>query len=360
MNTNTINNKKRALVVIGVAALVLVCVVALVMGFISSNNTAAGDTKNKKATVSSAVTIKGEATTWVQTLVVKFKGMNKVPAKCANYVPEVDLNAVHLYVQEANKETPTAFGPEMGTKPCDVTIALVERMYRDPALLLADAKRLKLVKFEQKNRVKEINALKADADKRRELTNQVLGWYANTNHAFVVEEHSGSYKSDAMSSTGAVSAVSANKKSTVMTVVDRRTGKIKTQRRLDCGFQDFKPDKPRKPEKPEKPQCPPGSVMLPQGVCSEGKNANQAPVPTGGPVIHCPNGYLGRDGQCHTGTYTPPASGGGSGGSGGSDTGKGDSGPGATNTVAPPPTSAPAPAPPETSSPPTAVPTPNF
>jgi len=103
-----------------------------------------------------------------------------------------------------------------------------------------------------------------------------------------------------------------------------------------CGNPVTKKPNPHLPQ----PQCPPGSVMLPQGVCSEGKDANQAPVPTGGPVIHCPNGYLGRDGVCHTGTYTPkpqpgdptPKSG---------EEGKGDSGPGATNTTAPPPTSAP-------------------
>lgn len=359
MNTNTISNKKRTLAISGVVVLTLAVIVALVVGFNSSSNKAAGSASIRKPSAS----IKNEATTWVQTLVVKFKGINKVPAKCATYSPKVDLTKVHLYVQEANKESTTAFGPEMGSKPCDVTIQLVERMYRDPALLLADAKRLKLVKYNEKDLVKEINALKADAGKRRDLTNKVLGWYANANNAFTLEDYTGSYASDVMSSNGAVSAVSSRRNSKVFTVVDRRTGKIKAQRRLNCGWQEFIPSKPHKPIKPtptHKPKCVPPSIMLPQGVCSGGKNANLAAVPTGGPVVHCKGGYLGRDGQCHTGTYTPPSSGGGGSGGSGSNAGQGDSGPGATNTVAPPPTSQPAPAPPETSSPATPVPTPTM
>ena len=86
-----------------------------------------------------------------------------------------------------------------------------------------------------------------------------------------------------------------------------------------------------------KPKCVPPSILLPQGVCSHGKYASEAPSPTGGPVKQCPGGYLSRDGVCHKGTYTPPPGGGGSGG----DSGHGDSGPGATNTTSPPATSAP-------------------
>lgn len=106
--------------------------------------------------------------------------------------------------------------------------------------------------------------------------------------------------------------------------------------RLGCGNPQTTVPKPRQPKPAPKPTCPPGQVMLPQGVCSQGKDAGDKPVPAGGPVIQCPGGYYGRDGKCHTGTYTPspqptPSQG----------AGQGDSGPGATNTTPPPPTTAP-------------------
>lgn len=46
----------------------------------------------------------------------------------------------------------------------------------------------------------------------------------------------------------------------------------------------------------------------PYGVCPSGKHVTDEPTPTGGPVKTCPGGYLGRDGQCHSGSYTPTPS----------------------------------------------------
>lgn len=195
--------------------------------------------------------INKEAAAWVRLLYINFKDTDKVPAKITIWKSDEDLSEAHYYNVEVNKESNTAFGPDMGKTPEEVSTNMVERMYRDPSLLATVARDLKLTSFEDSAQAKVVVELENDAEKRRALANEVLGWYANPGLELTIEKHKGAYSSDEMSSDGTTSSVTSSGASNVLVATDEKTGKVKNQRRLDCGLQDFKPVKP----KPKKPKC---------------------------------------------------------------------------------------------------------
>lgn len=211
----------------------------------------AGDENKAKA----ADSLNNEAATWVRLLYLNFKGTNEVPEEISGRNLPVDLSTVHYYNKETNKESKTAFGPDMGKTPEDVSTNLVERLYRDPALLATVARDLKLTSFKNSEQAKIISELENDADKRRALANEVLGWYANPDLELTIKKHEGGYSSDTMSGNGTTSDTTSSGESNVLVATDEKTGKVKNQRRLDCGFQDFKPVKPKPKPTPKKPKA---------------------------------------------------------------------------------------------------------
>lgn len=247
-------------VIAATVVLALLVITALVMS--DDKKTDAVNTTPSTPGTSGAITpseeesLNEEAATWVRLLYLNFKGTDEVPAKISEWKPSENLSTVHFYNKETDKESKTAFGPDMGKTPEDVSTNLVERLYRDPALLATVARDLKLTSFKNSEQAKIISELENDADKRRALANEVLGWYANPDLELTIRKHEGGYSSDTMSGNGTTSDTTSSGESNVLVATDEKTGKLKNQRRLDCGFQDFKPKPKPKPKKPKPTPTP--------------------------------------------------------------------------------------------------------
>lgn len=248
-------------------ALVLLVGAALAL---SGDNKADAVNTVKHGNSGKTASLNKEAATWVRLVYMNFKGSDEVPDKITNWKSSEDLSTVHFYNKETNKESKTAFGPDMGKTPEKVSMNLVERLYRDPALVATVARDLKLTSFKNSEQAKVISELENDAAKRRTLANKVLGWYANPDLELTIEKHKGGYSSDVMSGSGTTSSVKSNGTSNVLTATDEKSGKVMSQRRLDCGGQVFKPSKPNTPKGGCKHNCTtPPCIEIPGNGVSE-------------------------------------------------------------------------------------------
>ena len=216
-----------------------------------------------------------KAAEWVRLVTLNFQGVNKIPKECQNWTPTVDLTEAHYYYKATNKESTTAFGPDMGKEPCEIAINLVERMYRDSMLLVDVAHRRGLIDFRASEMADQVSKYNdASSEERQKLADTVLGWYANSNRVLTVVHHKGGYRSNvvsASSGTPVTQSVRSTKASNVLVGSDRKTGKVEGSDRLNCGLQDFVPDHPIQP-----PTSPPTSPPTLQP-----KDPSQDPGPQG-------------------------------------------------------------------------------
>ena len=231
-----------------------------------------------------------QAATWVRLIASNFEGVKTVPAACQNWTPTVDLTTAHFYATARNKEEAGAFGPDMGKDPCTVARNVVERVYRDPMLSLDVAGDLGFVKTPASQQAAQVSKYyNAPFQAREALANQVLGWYAAPSHVLRIVNTTVAYQSNGAQSKGGVATTFASRstqKSTVLQTVDKNTGRVKNNRRLNCGFQKFVPKPPPGPPHGPPPPPPPGGCAYgttPSGLCKKSPNPGDYVYPPGKP-----------------------------------------------------------------------------
>jgi hypothetical protein len=177
-----------------------------------------------------------EASEWVRKIVVKFDGVKTVPAACQDVKWKVDLTKPHFYFFDKNKETPGAYGPPLGTEPCEITRNIVERLYRDPMFVLAHGKE-KLSEAQMLARAEKL--FDAPFAERRAAAQPILEEYASNKHS--ISNYKGPYLSEqgvAKNGVAIIGPVTGDRSSTVITSRDS-SDKVVSQRRADCGGQGF-------------------------------------------------------------------------------------------------------------------------
>lgn len=242
-----------------VVVALLLAITAGIIGYSGSNSdaspspSATTETSSSPSPSPSATTdeLNAKAATWVLAMYLNFEDAGEPPTECAAYEPDVDLTEIHYYATEEDKESVTAFGPDMGDTPCEVTQNYVERLYKDPFFVLKKAKEIKEVDpsfdFEVYSPEEQASVVRALADapfsEREALADQVLGWYADSSRVLSLSEVDGAYTSEgadtAEDGTTTSHSSEGDKSSTVMTVKDRDTGETVKEDRADCGGQPY-------------------------------------------------------------------------------------------------------------------------
>lgn len=209
-------------------------------------------------------TLDEKASVWVKMLLSNFENPGTDVGACVDYKVTVDLTEVHYYFKERNKETEGAFGPDFGSTPCEVSVNLVERLYRDP-MLLADKAVEWGIDGADNSPEAVIELENAPFEVREQLANKVLGFYANPDYVLSIEQRDEAYSSRSASAEDGVpstSESSSDKESNVLVTKDEESGDTIKEDRLDCGLQDYGPPPPTPPTTPPVVTPPPTTPPL--------------------------------------------------------------------------------------------------
>ena len=248
--SSTMNHRTRRSALAGAMALVFALLVSgcgAGFGFGTPNSSvSASATASPSASPSAAPTLSekeavtAEAQEFVRLMVANFKGVTTIPEECVNANFGVDLTAPEFYRNRGGKETAGAFGPSMGTTPCDVSRNRVERYFRDSSLLVTKANETGVEKTKPADVAAKVTKLhNGPYQERLKLARKVLGWYTDPNRELTLVKKDGVYTSNTMKGNGTTATSYGNKPSLVLETRDRRNGKVVKGDRMNCGDQDY-------------------------------------------------------------------------------------------------------------------------
>lgn len=251
----------------------------------SSASPAPTNTPSVAPTLSEKEALTARAKVWTAAMASNFEGVTETPEECVDAYFGVDLTDPELYRTRGGKESAGAFGPSMGTNPCEVSKNTVERSYRDAAFVIEKANGIAAA--DPKSGIKAIApaavALKVvelnsgPYQDRVVLADQVLGWYANPDHELNLVKKDGPYTSNRMNEDGTTTTTHGNKPSLVLVTSDRDTDEVVNEDRTDCGLQKYEQGIPPGYEVP-----PPGEEGPPKldkkNVSVHPANTDDAPA----------------------------------------------------------------------------------
>jgi hypothetical protein len=227
-------------------------------------------------TLSEKEKVTAEAQEWVRLVVANFKGVTTIPEECVNASFGVDLTAPEFYRDRGGKESAGAFGPSMGTTPCEVSRNRVERYFRDSSLLVTKANETGVEKTKPEDVAAKVTKLhNGPYQDRLALARKVLGWYTDQNRELSLVKKDGVYTSNSMKDNGTTSTSYGNKPSLVLETRDRRDGKVVKGDRMNCGDQSFKPSIPEGFTPPKRGHEVP--KLTPKNVADHPVNRGNAP-----------------------------------------------------------------------------------
>lgn len=215
----------------------------------------ATSTPSVAPTLSEKEVVIGEAQQWVRQMTANFEGVTTLPEECVEATFAVDLTTPEFYRDRGGKETAGAFGPSIGTNPCEVSRNRVERYFRDSSLLVTKINELAAIPKSGISAVKEADVAKlhnGPYQDRLELARPVLAWYTSSERVLSIVKKDGPYTSNTMKGDGTTTTSYGNKPSDVIETRDRTTGKVIKGDRINCGDQNFVPGIPKgfNPPKP--------------------------------------------------------------------------------------------------------------
>ncbi len=190
-----------------------------------------------------------EAQEWVRRMVTHFAGVTTIPAECQMAKFSVDLTVPEYYTFRPGKESATAFAPDLGKEPCEMSRNYVERLFRDSSLVVTKLRSTGAEVIPPEQQVARTDELfKGGFAARRDAARKVLAWYTSEDpyRQLTIEQRDGPYASNNMTggspgSAPTVNTTASNKPSTVIVTTDTTTGKVVKMDRANCGPQDFAP-----------------------------------------------------------------------------------------------------------------------
>lgn len=229
-------------------------------------------------TLSEKEAVTAEAQEFVRLMVANFKGVTTIPEECVNANFGVDLTAPEFYRNRGGKETAGAFGPSMGTTPCDVSRNRVERYFRDSSLLVTKANETGVEKTKPADVAAKVTKLhNGPYQERLKLARKVLGWYTDPNRELTLVKKDGVYTSNTMKGNGTTATSYGNKPSLVLETRDRRNGKVVKGDRMNCGDQDYTTGIPKGYKPPKRGEETPKLTKLTKKVSDHPVYRGNAP-----------------------------------------------------------------------------------